>query len=306
MARPAVESRIGGACAELIVDFASEADDDSLRRLLRETPMPGPIQISLEREPSYFGSARAEGGRCYVVCARDPETGRVVGMGSRVVRELFINGEPQRVGYLSQLRLEPGYRHWSRKLLRRGFSLLRDTRAPDEAPFDITTIVSGNAAARRMLESGQPGFPRYTPVERILTMAIAAGREKPLFSLTSPTDCPCQFQTVEPLPPVWDQRVFKQTVVRGYSPWLRRCRWLLRLPPVGTVLPIAYVTRFPLEVDTDCRWLVFGLAARNPVVDAVLKLCRPRVYESTLYVVHEPRTTLNLDGRLAHLEVALL
>jgi len=306
MAGTTAQSQLMRHSADLSVGFAAEADDAGLRRLLRETPMPGPIRISLEREPSYFGACRAEGGRYYTVCARDPETGRIVGMGCRTVRELYINGEPQRVGYLGQLRIAPGYRHMSRQLLRSGFALLRETRAADEVPFDITTIVGHNAAAQRVLEAGLPGLPRYRPLERILTMVIPIRRGQ--HPLPGDTDIifPRQFQPVAALPPVWDQRMFKQLVVRGYEPWLRQFRWLLRLPPVGTVLPLAYATRFPLDSDTDCRWLAFGLAARHPLAAAIRRQYRPRVYESLLYVVHEPGTTVNLDGRLAHVEVALL
>ena len=306
MAGTIAQSQLMRHSADLSVGFAAEADDAGLRRLLRETPMPGPIRVSLEREPSYFGACRAEGGRHYTVCARDPETGRIIGMGCRTVRELYVNGEPQRVGYLNQLRIAPGYRHMSPKLLGRGFALLRETRAADEAPFDITTIVGHNLTARRVLEAGLPGLPRYRPIERIITMVIPVRRgQRPLTEDTDITH-PGQFQTVGPLPPVWDQRAFKQVVVRGYESWLRRFRWLLRLPPVGTVLPLAYATHFPLDWETDCRWLAFGLAARHPLAATIRKQYRPRVYESLLYVVHEPGIKVNLDGRLAHVEVALL
>ncbi|MGD0058345.1 MAG: hypothetical protein ABSD58_02915 [Verrucomicrobiia bacterium] len=304
-----------------VIGFATQADDAGLRRLLRETPMPGPIQISLEREPDFFAAAQQEGGRYYTAIIRDRQTGQPVAMGSRSVHELFVNGQPRLIGYLSQLRIATEHRRHGRQFLRMGFDLLRQTHAEDEMSFDITTIVTGHEVARRLLEAGLPGLPRYTPVERILTMLLPvrgpASREPALPVTTGVTPVP-QFAPAElPHNGVWDQRMFKQIVVRGYNPWLRWCRWLWRLPPVGTVLPVAYWTYPSLtsdDLDTaraaarekGCRWLAFGLSERHSLVNIVRRRYRPRVYESILYVVHDPDTTVELDGRIAHVEVALL
>ena len=70
-ARPLTTSRY-------VVGLATPADAADLRQLLRATPMPGSIQISLEREPDFFAAARAEGGRHYTVAIRDPRAGELV------------------------------------------------------------------------------------------------------------------------------------------------------------------------------------------------------------------------------------
>ena len=325
-------------------EFATEDDDAALRALLRSTPMPGPIQISLEREPSYFAAAEREGGRHYTVCARDVSSGCVVAMGSRVVHEVFVNGEPRRVGFLGQLRIAPAHRRFGRILLQNGFDFLQRTHAIDEAPFDITTIVASNAIARHTLEKGQAGLPVFTAIERVMTMllpvrvyparkrgpediAAVVGRDVP----------PPQFASVHPRSEArlhtvaggtvarWDQREFKQAVIRGYSPLLRLLRWLFRLPQTGAPAPIAHLTHFRVEDDdpractdlldealtaarreTDCRWLTLGLAARHPLVPVVQRRYRPRVYESILYLVHPRNTMISLDGRMVQVEVASL
>ncbi len=41
--------------------LAGEADDAALRQLLRETPMDGPVRVTLRREPSYFAAAVVDG-----------------------------------------------------------------------------------------------------------------------------------------------------------------------------------------------------------------------------------------------------
>lgn len=275
--------------------------------------MPGTIRLSLEREPSFFGAARSEGGRHHTVCARDRHSGRLIAMATRAVRRLYVNGQPEWVGYLSQLRIADGYRHLARSLTRRGFQLLRETRAADETTFDITTIVDDNEPARRLLEAGLPGLPRYTTIGRIVTLLISSKQivgQAPRLASPDPADgAPTlQFSTVNLLPGIWDQRAFKQVVVRGYSPWLQRLRWLTGLPPVGSVLPIAYWTAHAREweIPADCRWLVLGLSDRHPLLPALRQRYRPREYVSRLYVVHDPSTTVDLDDRIPHVEVSLL
>lgn len=301
-----------GRLAGLTYGFASGGDDHGLRDLLRRTPMPGPVRVAFEREPDYFAAARAEGGIHHTVCARDSATGRIVAMASRCVRELYVNGRPRRVGYLGQLRIDPGCRMLTRPLLRRGFALLQQTHAHDEEPFDITTIVAGNHPARRLLLAGLPGTPRYTRIGDITTLLIPADRARPPGSpilrelWSNPPSEPRQFQPVTPTPPLWDQRSFRQLVVRGYAPWLRWLRWPLRLPPTGSVLPVAYLTGRPDQIPEDCRWLLLGLSDRHPLLPRLRHLCRWRTYRSTLYVVHPPGATVELDDRIPHAEVALL
>ncbi|MCG3150432.1 MAG: hypothetical protein PCFJNLEI_03918 [Verrucomicrobiae bacterium] len=239
--------------SQLTCGFATDADDAGLRVLLRETPIGGAIRLSFEREPSYFASVRREGSRHYTVCAR--EAGQIVAMASRTVW-------PTGVGYLHQLRIAPSHRHLTRQFLRVGFRMLRESHAADEAPYDVTTIVSDNHVARRVLEAGLPGLPVYRPIEKIVTLLLPA---RAGFGAR-------------------DLREHKQVVVRGYdSIWAQL--WL-RLP-VGSVLPIAYADGSG-NVPADCRWVVLALPASHPQLSELRRRYRPRVYESQLYVVHEP------------------
>jgi hypothetical protein len=259
MERTTTGSQLTAHPFPLHIGFATEADEADLRRMLRETPVGGAVQLSFEREPNYFASVRREGLRHYTVLARD--AGKIVAMASRTVW-------PTGVGYLHQLRIALSHRHLTRQFLRLGFRMLRETRAPEEAPYDVTTIVADNTVARRVLEAGLPGLPIYRPVATIVTLLLPA---RSGFG-------------------VCDLRAHKQVVVRGYRPSLARWRWLLRLPAVGTVLPIAYVTPGGEPPPADCRWLVLALPATDPRVTELRRQYRPRTYESLLYVVHEPGT----------------
>jgi hypothetical protein len=159
----------------VIVDLATHADDPELRRLLRDNPMDGEIQVSLEREPNAFLAAIVEGEPHHTVVAREPATGRIVGMGTRATWNAFVNGKPCRLGYLSQLRVDRTFRG-RRRLLAAGYEALRELRAPDEAPFDITSIIADNETARRLLAAGVPGLPRYRELSGFVTLVLPTVR----------------------------------------------------------------------------------------------------------------------------------
>jgi hypothetical protein len=134
----------------------------------------------------------------------------------------------------------------------------------------------------------------------------------------------------------WDQRAFKQAVVRGYSPRLSRWRWLanatssitglLKLPPVGTRLDFVYLSHLAIDDDrpdvassliavacrdltSDVDYVVTGLAADRPLLGALTRRFSHRLYHSDLYTAFwdDGRTAVDaLDARLPHPELALL
>jgi hypothetical protein len=162
-------------------ELARESDDEALRRLLRDNPMPGSIALTLEREPSYFRAAAVEGPFHQVMVGRDEDTGEVVGMGTRSVRPVFLNGEVRDVGYLGQLRVlhQEGKPLFVSRALARGFGFLKALHADGRAPLYLTSITSGNAPARRLLTAGLAGYPRYSEYAPFRTFAIALGRQLP-------------------------------------------------------------------------------------------------------------------------------
>jgi hypothetical protein len=156
---------------EIAIEEAAPEDDPELRRLLRDNPMEGEIQVSLEREPNAFLAAAVEGEPHRTIVARDPGSGGIVGMGSRAVWNVFLNGEPCRLGYLSQLRVDRAHRG-RKRLLKAGYDLLRSFRGSDEKPFDLTSIVADNEVARRLLGAGVPGLPKYREIEEWSTLVV--------------------------------------------------------------------------------------------------------------------------------------
>ena len=366
------------------MEEARPEDDPEIRRLLRDNPMDGEIRVSLEREPNAFLAAAVEGEPHRTIVARDPSGGRfagnIVGMGSRSVWNAFVNGEPVRLGYLSQLRVDRAFRG-RKRLLVEGYSLLRSFRDSDELPFDLTSIIADNAVARRLLEAGLPGLPAYREIEGFSTLVLpATSRSRKVSGIERgtlgrlPGIAAClernrrryqfapNFSVEDLLSPersrglapedffvalsgsevvgclaLWDQSGFKQVVVRGYAP--RPARWrpflnqlnrlspLLgtpRLPEPGQILPHAYLSHVAVGEDdhgifqalveaayAEARarglvYIVIGLASRHPWLQWLKKRFRPREYASALYTVHWEDGGEALDGRIPHVEVALL
>jgi hypothetical protein len=366
------------AQAGFLAERARPEDDTALRELLRARAMHGQIQLSLEREPSFARAQAIEGDRHHTVVVRNTESGEIVGMGTRSVREVWVNGERRRVGYLGALRAAPGRRGLVR--LAAGYRAVEATRRADELPFDLTSVIEDNATARRLLERGLPGLPRYEPLCDYATMLIPVGRglrradargeaagaadlaeiahclernlqrhqfapvcsERELLSAERHPDLALgDFAVIREAGRIvgcaarWDQRRFKQVVVRGYAPLLARTRPLLnlflglggrpQLPAVGAQLPLAYVACLAVDDDrpdlalalidalrTCCaggeiQALAVGFAHAHPLRAAIERAYPVRAYASCLYRVRWPGAPeVALDARVPHLEVATL
>jgi hypothetical protein len=161
--------------------LATPADDAALRRLLRENPIPGAIALTFEREPSYFAAAGVEGPFHQTIVARDEASGQIVGMGSRAVRPLTVNGQVMPVGYMSQLRIDSQYA-WGASVgraVRQGFAVYHQLHADGRTPFYLLSLVAGNRAAERLLTAGLPDGPYLVPYTTLHTYAIATRRKQP-------------------------------------------------------------------------------------------------------------------------------
>ncbi|HEY5625885.1 MAG TPA: hypothetical protein VIT93_05310, partial [Dehalococcoidia bacterium] len=349
-----------GPGRRLQFEFVNPDNEWEVRKLLRETPVTGWVSLSFEREPDYLLGATLEGPVHQSVIAREPDSGRLVGSFSRSVRLAWINGEPRSLGYLGMLRMDRHFRGRTR-CLRDGYEALRlALHDPAETPFYATTIIEGNAAARRVLTAGLPGLPAYRQVDRLCTLAMPTrqGRWRmppgvsiqpatesdlpgiadclqrnyarfqyaPLWSaedLRSAQRCraltPGDFivalrgSAVVGCLALWDQRGFKQYVVRGYDGPVMRWRRLIngigpllglpRLPEVGQPLHQASLSHVAADGDDPvmlralvraglgeaCRrgipLLTTALSARHAALPAVKAGIRHLEYHSIVYVV---------------------
>ncbi len=171
--------------AFLRFDLATPADDEGLRRLLRENPMAGSISLSFEREPCYFDASALDGPFHQTLIAHEVGANQVVGLGNRSVRPMFVNGRVDSVGYMSQLRIHPtiGQGLYLARALAQGFKLYHDLHADGRAPFYLMSIIADNLPARRLLASGLPGYPRAQEYKRLFTYALYPVHRKPPIAL---------------------------------------------------------------------------------------------------------------------------
>ncbi|MFH1920486.1 MAG: hypothetical protein ABIP48_11450 [Planctomycetota bacterium] len=158
-------------------ELATDDDDRALRELVAESPMPGAVSVTFRREPSFLGAMKVNGPLCQVIVIRDRTTGRIVGLGSRSVRNMFVNGRTQPVGYLGNLRIAKPYR--GAGLLARGYAFLRECHAEGPARMYLTTITDENHRAIQLLTSRRAGLPSYHYAGKYHTLVVPLGKRRP-------------------------------------------------------------------------------------------------------------------------------
>ncbi len=161
----------------LVVRPANSADDPAIRDLLRREPMPGRIRLTYQREPDFELGCEISGDDCRVLVAVDEENGALAGVACRWARNVYINGQEQRIGYLGQLRIDSRFR--GRWLISRGFSLLKNWHDVDPLPAYLAAIVEGNPEATGVLvKKRRKGFPSFHAAAEYRTLAINTERAK--------------------------------------------------------------------------------------------------------------------------------
>src|SRR5438128_6436712 len=121
----------GGAVTTL--RLATPADDDVIRALLRDNAMPSWVEMTIEREPSFFSGANLLG-RDWAVIAE--EEGQVLGMYTAAMMPVHVDGHAERLGYLGGLRVSAPHRRRIRHL-RAGYESIVPL-APLRVPFWFT------------------------------------------------------------------------------------------------------------------------------------------------------------------------
>jgi hypothetical protein len=173
-------------CAQHRFEFAlaGENDDDALRTLLRHIAMPGNITLSFQREPSFLLAEQVGCVTSQVMICKDRSKDEIVGMGSRSIRHVYIDGKPAQVGYLSMLRGIPEAR--GNIALARGYRYLLKLHADGAVPYYFTTILDDNTDAKALLTSARGGLPVYKAVARLITYLIPLRRNRIRKSASNP------------------------------------------------------------------------------------------------------------------------
>ena len=164
---------------DVTVRLATQDDDADIRRLLATNPMPGQLEVRYEREPDYFLGCGPMGYICQVVIGRQQANDELVGLACRSTRPLYINGQREEVGYLSQLRIDGHYR--GRWMLPLGYRYMGDLHADGRVSGYITTIIEDNVQAIGLLvDKARGSIPIYRQVTHLHTLALFLRRRRAL------------------------------------------------------------------------------------------------------------------------------
>ena len=161
--------------------IATAADDLALRQRMSQDAMQGHISVSFRREPSYFMGSHVQGEYPQIIKCVDEKAGKLVGLGARLSQSVFINGQPHRIGYLSDLRIAPEYR--GSFLLNRGYQYLRRLHQAEPLPMYLSVILEGNERALDSITTGRAAMPIYKNIGRVMTPAIHLDRKRKLFKV---------------------------------------------------------------------------------------------------------------------------
>ncbi len=86
--------------------FASETDSDRLGKYFQSHPIPGLIDLSINRQGHFFDQYRLQSNQFDTLILTD-HNGEIQGMASFVFREALINGERGTIAYATDLRISP-------------------------------------------------------------------------------------------------------------------------------------------------------------------------------------------------------
>jgi len=305
--------------------LATTNDDAPLRTLLRENAMPSWVNMSMTRDPSYFAGCN-HFGQDWAVMAREGDA--VVGMYACSLHPIHLNGEAVGACYLGALRVVPSYRNRLR-VLQEGFASVRPLSPLQPPGYWYTSIATENQPARRLLEAGLRGMPRYQAINEMVTMAlpVARGRRRFLWREVLPQELDglCrfhnryakQYQFSPRLTPdnalktgasffaiesegkfqacmaLWNQQAYKQVIAQAYR------------PPLQALLPIyntyARLTRKvslpPVGTPLDQTYLAF--LAMTPDLESKL----PSLLEDALAITSSQVLTFGLHSDHPQLEI---
>ena len=267
MDRKAVASQLAeSAICDIEWSWAGSGDDAEMRRLMRDVPMAGSVRVGFAREPSYMAGTNLAGTVDRTLVGKI--AGRVVIAGACSRRRVWRGDRIVQVGYFNGLRAMPGTAR-SLRYLRQGFEQWIDEERSDPAELYFTSVASGNTRARRVLESGKLGLPRYEEIGALETRVLPVGKcglrddRNVLFDEDEVSDFlnrqarryhfgitwNCErwselaaqgFQAsdvkilrkngaIVGVAGLWDQRGFRQTIIHGYGNSFRLMRPMLNL-----------------------------------------------------------------------------
>jgi hypothetical protein len=147
-----------------VVRRATDSDGPARAALLAQVPMQAELALSVRRGADFDALYRLQSDtwECWV----SECDGRLVGMGTVLVRDGYLGGEPARIGYLGDLRVAPSLGGF-RLLSRLYGQVLREVADRHACDVFLTAVIESNARAVHSLtgeRARRHGIPAYVPL----------------------------------------------------------------------------------------------------------------------------------------------
>ncbi len=238
--------------------IATPAEGKEILRVLESSAAKGGIQLLYTRRPDAYASYMTEAADARVFVSRDGD--RIVGTCARLVREVYVGGEPVKAAYLCGLKKDAAYRG----SVGFGRQFLRALQRADIGLY-YCSVIADNAATRQMFgkkrrtlamapltaytthilrpKAGRTRlrhpftFRQATPADTSALLAFLndEGRNKDLFPVVRSLEAfsglgvenfylLLEGETLVAAAALWDQSHYKQYVVKEYTGWMKLAR----------------------------------------------------------------------------------
>lgn len=159
--------------------LARPEDGPGLCALFRDVHVKGTLDVAQERDPDFFALLRMHTADARAMVAHD-DAGQVIGCGTVVVRDGWLDGKRVKTGYLGDLRVRDGSRQ-AFALARAYGDLMAHVREATGAATFTTVIFDSNTLARRALverkrRGKMPIYKALTPFEMV---SVQFTRDRP-------------------------------------------------------------------------------------------------------------------------------
>jgi len=161
-----------------LLRLATSEDSLAIGRVLESGGFPGRISVQFIRRPDPYQSFLNDGDELVMPAVVDRETGEIVAVGGCVLRQAHLGGEAVTTGYLTGMKVLEDHRGGAVPI-RDAYELIRGETQGRCSAY-ITTILSGNTNAIRLLEKPRKGMPAYRFQGGYTVYCLGTGRNRRL------------------------------------------------------------------------------------------------------------------------------
>jgi len=155
---------------------ATRADEGILQQFCRDNPTDGSVNFCLLREPGFFSALEVEGSKNDVAVVYDHE--RLVGMGLRSEKDVYINGKKEKLGTYSGVRILREYQ--GSQVFLRMARIAREFHEKSDCKIYLANIFTDNTKALDAFVSPGRTHPAFRSIGNYITHIFRPDLQKPV------------------------------------------------------------------------------------------------------------------------------